>query len=79
MPGILTVAQTVRLTEARKVSKGWRGDCPLDLAHRGMLKIDANENGALLLRCHGGCKFFWLTQALREKRDQQLACEEAAQ
>ena len=77
MAGILTVAQAVRLTEARKVSKGWRGNCPCDPAHKGLLKIDANENGALLLRCHGGCKFFWLTQTLREKRD-ALACEESA-
>jgi hypothetical protein len=73
-PSALTVLQAVALTDAWKVEGGWQTNCPCDLQHKGMCSIRENDLGALLIKCEGGCKFYYLTRTLREKRDQQRIC-----
>jgi hypothetical protein len=70
----LTVMEAVELTSAQKFDKSWTADCPYDSDHKGLLKINENSNGALLVHCYGGCSFYWITRTLREQRDQPLIC-----
>ena len=74
MPGPLTIQQAIEHSGAKKVATGWRADCPYNPDHKNLLKIDRNSLGALLMRCHGGCTFYWVARSLREKRDKTLIC-----